>query len=124
MWHKGLFHRIFQYGIRGNVYELIKSLYSKSSCSVKIGKCETSKFSYRRGVRQGCILSPLLFNLFVNELLLSFNCNKTDPFTLPNGTKLNSLLYADDLVIISKSKYGLNNCLKTLETSTSKRLKS
>ena len=59
----------------GNVYELIKSLYSKSSCSVK-----------------------------------------TDPFTLPNGTKFNSLLYADDLVIISKSKYGLNNCLKTLET--------
>ena len=80
VWHEGLFHRIFQYGIRGNVYELIKSLYSKSSCSVKIGKCVTSKFSYRRGVRQGCILSPLLFNLFVNELPLSFNCNKTDPF--------------------------------------------
>ena len=116
MWHEGLFHRIFQYGIRGNVYELIKSLYSKNSCSVKIGKCETSKFSYCRGVRQGSILSPLFFNLFVNKVPLSFNCNKTDTFHLLNGTKLNSLLYADDLVIISKSKYGFNNCLKTLET--------
>ena len=86
--HEGLFHRIFQYGIRGNVYKLIKSLYWKSSCFIKISKCETSKFSYRRGVRQGYILSPLLFNLFVNELPLSFNYNKTNPFTLPNDTKV------------------------------------
>ena len=120
MWHEGLLHRILSYGIGGHIYDLIKSLYSKSSCSIKIGKYETSKFSYRRGVRQGCILCPLLFNLYINELPLSFNHSKTDPFTLPNGTKLNSLLYADDLVIISKSKHGLENCLKTLETFNTK----
>ena len=80
-----------------------------------VGKNRTDSFSYRRGVRQRCILSPLLFNLFINELPLSFNASNTDPFTLPNGTKLNSLLYADDLVILSKSKTGLDNCLKVLE---------
>ena len=74
----------------------------------------------RRGVRQGCILSPLLFNLFINELPLSFNASNIDPFTLPNGTKLNSLLYADDLVILSKSKTGLDNCLKVLECFNAK----
>ena len=72
-------------------------------------------------MRQGCILSPLLFNLFINELPLSFSQSpQCDPFTLPNGSKLNCLLYADDLVILSRSKQGLNNCLKNLETFNSK----
>ena len=110
-----------KYGIGGNIYDLIKSLYSKSACAVKIGNCKTDHFKYHRGVRQGCVISPVLFNLFVNELLpLSFDPNKCDPFTLPNGQKLNCLLYADDLVILSRSKQGLTNCLKTLETFNAK----
>ena len=102
------------------MYDLIKILYTRSTCAVKLGKNRTDSFSYRRGVRQGCILSPLLFNLFINELPL-FNASNTDPFTLPNGTKLHSLLnYADDLVILSKSKTGLDNCLKVLECFNAK----
>ena len=120
VWHEGLFYRILSYGIGGNLYSLIKSLYSKTSCSIKIIKSKTDAFKYNRGVRQGCILSPLLFNLFINELPLSFyQSQQCDPFTLPNGTKLNCLLYADDLVILSKSKQGLNNSLKKLETFNS-----
>lgn len=67
-----------------------------------------------RGVRQGCILSPLLFNLYINEIPKLFTETASDPFILPNGTKLNSLLYADDLIILSRSKYGLQNCLNQL----------
>ena len=56
-----------------------------------------------------------------NELPLSFNESpQCDAFTLPNGTKLNCLLYADDLVILSRSKEGLKNCLKNLEAFNSK----
>ena len=53
------------------------------------------------------ILSPILFNLFLNELPLALSTKTTDPFILPNGTSLNCLLYADDLVIFLKSKFGL-----------------
>ena len=52
-------------------------------------------------------MSPLLFNLYVNDLAFSFNNILSDPFVLPNGTKLNSLFYADDLIILSRSKVGL-----------------
>ena len=40
----------------------------------------------------------------------------SDPFVLPNGTKLNALFYADDLIILSRSKLGLENCLNKLSS--------
>ena len=46
----------------------------------------------------------------------AFQNSLSDPIILSNGTKLNSLLYADDLIIISRSKIGLQNCLNTLSS--------
>ena len=60
------------------------------------------------------ILSLLLFNLCLNNLPHLFENTLSDPFVLPNGKKINSLLYADDLVILSRSKTGLQNCLNAL----------
>ena len=61
-------------------------------------------------------MSPSLSNLFINDIPFSFEKNLSDPFVLPNGAKLNSLLYADDLVILSRSKIGLQNCLNSLSS--------
>ena len=98
---------------------LIKNLYHNSSCSIKIAPKQTQSFRYGRGVRQGCILSPLLFNLYINDLPFAFENTLSDPFVLPNGAKLNSLLYADDLIILSRSKTGLQNCLDKLSSFNS-----
>ena len=62
------------------------------------------------------MLSPLLFNLFINDLPCSFEKILPDPFVLQNGAKLSSVFYADDLVILSRSKIGLQNCIKTLSS--------
>ena len=43
-------------------------------------------------------------NLYINDLPYSFENILLDPFVLPNGTKFSSLLYADDLIILSRSK--------------------
>ena len=50
---------------------------------------------------------------YVNDLPSPFQNTLSDPIILPNGTKLNSYLYADDLIIISRSKIGLQYCLNT-----------
>ena len=116
VWHDGLLYKLLQIGVEGCFYKLIRNLYSNSSCALKIGTSQTTSFSYSRGVRQSCILSPLLFNLYVTELPSAFQNTLSDPIILPNGTKLISLLYADDLIIISRSKIGLQNCLNTLSS--------
>ena len=117
VWHEGLFYKLFKVNIGGNFYNLIKSLYCNSSCSIRVGENKTRSFSYSRGVRQGCILSPLSFNLYINNLPYLFeNTEVSDPFVLSNGTKIISLLYADDLIILSRSKLGLQNCLSVLSS--------
>jgi len=115
VWHDGLLLRLLQYNINGKFYKLIKHLYSNSSCYIKLGSRRTRTFQYSRGVRQGCILSPLLFNLYLNELSILLNQTaRTDPIFLPNNTKLSSLLYADDLVLLSHSRQGLQNSINSV----------
>ena len=117
VWHDGLLNKLLQLNVGGCFYGLIKSLYSNSPCSIKIGQNQTRSFQYAGSVRQGCILSPLLFNLYTNDLPFSFQHTSSDPFVLPNGENwLNSLLYANDLIILSRSKAGLQNCLNALSS--------
>ena len=50
------------------MYNLMKSLYCNPTCSIKIDENKTQSFSYSRGVRQGCFLSPRLFNLCICQI--------------------------------------------------------
>ena len=67
-----------------------------------LGEIETDWLKSVNGVRQGCILSPLLFGLYAEELAVSVNkCNKGIKV---GDSRLNDLLYADDIVVMSESK--------------------
>ena len=91
--------KLLENGIGGCFYDLVKYLYSNIQCAVKTSSHRTPFFSYNRGVCQGCVLSPLLFNLFINKLPNLFEKANSDPFLLPNGTRTES---------------GLQNCLDSL----------
>ena len=56
----------------------------------------------------------MLFNLYLNEIPFLLDRQDTDPIILPNGTHLNCLFYADDLVLISHSAEGLQKALSVL----------
>ena len=72
VWHDGHLYKLLQINVEGYFYELIKNLYYNSTGSVRIGDSQTLPFQYARGVRQGYISSPLLFNLYINDLPYSF----------------------------------------------------
>ena len=92
----------------------------KTKCAVKSKNKLTSFFDYQKGVRQDCPLSPLLFNIYVNDLFETMNKgNDPDIFLDEKGNKINILMYADDLIILSESK-GLQKQIDKLENYCSK----
>ena len=121
IWHDGLLHKLLSKNIGGQFYHLISDMYSKTKCAVKNGNKRSSFFDYNRGVRQGCILSPLLFNLYLDEFPhLLESSRDTDSITLPNGLPVNCLFYADDLILISRSAAGLQKQLNILQDYSEK----
>ena len=62
-------------GVNGKLYRALKSIYASMSACVR-DKCSyTNSFACTRGVKQGCLLSPLMFSLFVNELAVEVSKN-------------------------------------------------
>ncbi|XP_016350301.1 uncharacterized protein LOC107695035 [Sinocyclocheilus anshuiensis] len=78
------------------------------------GICVNSNLGKRRGVRQGCSLSPTLFNIYINQLANALEHAPIQGLTL-HDTEIKCLLYADDLVLLSPTKEGLQDSLNLLE---------
>jgi len=87
--------------------------YSKQTMCVRWGSECSDSFSVSNGVRQGGILSPYLFNVYVDDLSETLNSQHVGLFA---GKKLvNHVMYADDLVILSPSSSGLQKLLLICE---------
>ena len=113
VWRRALLYKLLKLGVAGNFLNVIDSMYSKVMYCVKMNGYVSETISSSVGVKQGCVLSPLLFNLFLSDLpnIFSTDCHPVELGEL----KLNCLMFADDLVLISQSAKGLQNCLTNLQ---------
>ena len=91
----------------------LKSLYDNVSCCLRINNLHTDFFDVLLGVKQGCILSPLLFSLYINECIAVINgLNKGIP--IGHGERVSVLAYADDLVLLAEREEDLQEMLQAL----------
>ena len=113
VWHDGLFRKLENLGINGNFLNLIRDIYKQTKCAVKINNKTTQFFNYNKGVLQGNPLSPILFNIFINEIFKKVQ-NTNSMLTLDGTNYFNALMYADDLILLSTTEEGLQNSLDSL----------
>ena len=117
-----LFEKLLSNNITGKFYECIKNMYLNDKAAIKIGDKITDTFGITQGVKQGCIMSPLLFNIFLADLPKCLSKNNNDPMKLNENCSLSCIVWADDLLMLSESEKGLNNMLDDLNLYTNKNL--
>ena len=114
VWHLALKLKLLEYGISGKFYDIIDNMYKDNLNCIKSDGQLSNTFSCARGVKQGDILSPNLFNLYINDLPNKLGIDVDTPEL--NGEPINCLLYADDLIIFSRTREGLQNKLNILDS--------
>lgn len=91
-----LFERLMGLGINGVFLQNLKSMYECTKYSIKLKDGYIDALESNLGLKQGCPLSPILFNLYIDDMDKIFL--NSDPINL-QGVDINHFLYADDLVL-------------------------
>eukprot|EP00824_Muranothrix_gubernata_P016333 TRINITY_DN3388_c0_g1_i2.p2 TRINITY_DN3388_c0_g1~~TRINITY_DN3388_c0_g1_i2.p2 ORF type:complete len:592 (-),score=58.16 TRINITY_DN3388_c0_g1_i2:132-1907(-) len=117
--HAVLFHKLRAMGLEGRWLRLIENLYGTTFLRVLTQSGLTDRLPQRRGVRQGCTASPLLFNVMINDLLATLWVRANEGGCLPTGkeegVRLNGLMFADDTVLFASKREDLTVTLRCAE---------
>ena len=102
-------------GIKGKLYKNLLSMYQLVKACVRTNEGLTSFFNCPLGLKPGCLASPILFSIFINELATELeNSNLRGVQLFPDLAEILLLMFADDLALISDSIIGLQRLLNIL----------
>ena len=91
-------------GIIDHLTCLLKNLYADHEATVRTGHGTTDWFQIVKGVCQGCILSPCLFNLYAEYIMRNAGLEEAQVGIKIAGKNINNLIYADDTTLMSESE--------------------
>ena len=109
VWHEGLLLKLHQKGVPHHLWHLIHNSYSKASSSVLHSGAHSHTFPLLQEVRQGAILSPLLYSIFVDELLDILS--QSGYGAMVGDNYCGAPMYVDDLALIADSPGDLQAML-------------
>ena len=102
--HNKLWKILKKMGIPDHLTCLLRNLYAGQEATVRTGHGTTDWFQIGKGVCQGCILSPCLFNLYAEYIMRNAGLEEAQPGIKIGGRNINNLIYADDTTLWQKVK--------------------
>ena len=106
-------------GIPDHVTHLLRNLHAGQEATVRTGH-GTDWFQFGKGVRQGCILSPYLFNLYVVYIMLNARLDEAQAGITIAGRNINNLRYTDDNPLMAESEEELKSLLMKVKEESEK----
>ena len=103
-------------GIPDHLTCLLRNLYAGQEATVRTGHGTTDWLQIGKGVHQGCILSPCLFNLYAEYIMRNAGLEEAQAGIKIAGRNINNLRYADDTTPMAESEEELKNLLKVKES--------
>ena len=119
--HQHIIFRLMNIGIHGKCLKVLKSMYKNLKSCVKMPKGLTDYFECTIGTRQGCMLSPFIFSMYIQELvdmMKCYDCKGT--YVNENAQNIMILLYADDIAEGATTVKHLQDMIDVLELYCSK----
>ena len=114
--HDVLWKTLLDFGTPNHLVWLLKRLYSKATGVIRVADGHTDPFPFEQGVRQGCIISPMLFNACGESIMRQVNEAVDErPGCIVGGRAIWNIRYADDTTLIAGSKTELEKQAVELE---------
>ena len=118
--HNKLWKILKEMGIPDHLTCLLRNLYAGQEATVRTGRGTTDWFQIGKGVRQGCILSPCLFNLYAEHIMRNTGMEETQAGIKIARRNINNLRYADDTTLMAESKEELKSLLMKVKEESEK----
>ena len=107
-------------GIPDHLTCLLKNLYAGQEAPVRTGHGTTDWFQIGKRIRQGCILSPCLFNVYAEYIMRNAGLEETQAGIKTAGRNINHLRYADDTTLMAESEEELKSLLMKMKVESEK----
>ena len=114
--HDMLFEILSKAGVPDKEINIIKSIYLQQKATVRFANETSEENRIKRGVRQGCISSPCLFNIIYTEYLIREALEEGEGINV-NGKNITNIRYADDTIILAESEQQLQHMIDELDAT-------
>ena len=118
--HNKLWKILKEMGIPDHLTCLLRNLYAGQEATVRTGHGTTDWFQIGKGVHQGCILSPCLFNFYAEYIMRNTGLEETQAGIKIAGRNINNLRYADDTTLMAESEEELKSLLMKVKVESEK----
>ena len=118
--HNKLWKILQETGIPDHLTCLLRNLYASQEVTVRTGHGTTDWFQIGKGVRQGCILSPCLFNLYAEYIMRNAGLGGAKSGIKIAGRNIKNLRYADDTTLMAESEKELKNFFMKVKEESEK----